>query len=380
MFEFFNEDQKMLRSVVRELVDKVVAPYAAEWDEKDHCPKELFKVFGEQGLLGIFVSPEFGGAGLGLTERAIMLEEVARHSSGFAIALMTHDLAAAAIYNFGTEAQKKQWLPKLCSGELIGGLSVTEPTGGSDLGNQATTIEKNEAGYLMNGRKVFITNSHIADLNIWTGTSGVNEKGRKMLSALIIPPGTPGLSAGRKENKLGLRGSVTGDTIAKDVQCGPDDLLGKEGAGAAIALHTIGHFGRSGISAFSVGILRGSVEEAVKFSKERIIYGKPLAKLAEMQALIAENQIEYEAAAAMLYNATAIYDRGEDATPRIAAVKYFSTEAAIRATRRTMDLMGGYGVMNEYPIGRFLRDALANVPSGGTSQIMRIIVAGNVLK
>ncbi|HBH12403.1 MAG: Acyl-CoA dehydrogenase [Clostridiales bacterium 38_11] len=380
MFEFFNEDQKMLRSVIRELVDKEVAPYAAEWDEKDHCPKELFKVFGEQGLLGLFVSTEYGGAGLGLTERAIMLEEVARHSAGLSIALMTHDLATACIYNFGTEEMKKEWLPKLCSGELIGGLSVTEPTGGSDLGNQATTIEKNDAGYLLNGRKVFITNAHIADLNVWTGTSGVNEKGRKLLSAILIPPGTPGLSAGRKENKLGLRGSVTGDTIAKDVQCGPDSILGKMGGGAGIALHTIGHFGRSGMSAIAVGILRGTVEEAVKFGKERIIYGKPLVKVPVIQLMIAENQIDYEAASAMLYNATAIYDRGEDAIPRIAAVKYFSTEAAVRAARRTMDLMGGYGVMNEYPVGRFLRDALANIPSGGTSQIMKVIVAGNAIK
>jgi alkylation response protein AidB-like acyl-CoA dehydrogenase len=380
MFEFFNEDQKMLRSVVRELVEKEVAPHAAEWDEKDKCPKELFKVFGEQGLLGVFVSPEFGGAGLGLTERAIILEEVARHSAGFAIALMTHDLATAAIYNHGSEEHKKEWLPKLCSAEVIGGLSVTEPTGGSDLTNQATTIEQTENGFVLNGRKVFITNSHIADLNIWTGTSGVNEKGRKMLSAVLIPPGTPGLSAGRKENKLGLRGSVTGDTIAKDVQLGSDAVVGKLGKGAVVALHTIGHFGRSGMSAIAVGILRGCVEEAVKFGNERIIYGKPMTRIPAIQEMIAENEIDFEAASAMLYNATAIYDRGEDAVPRLAAVKYFTTEAAVRASRRTMDLMGGYGVINEYPVGRFLRDALANIPSGGTSQIMKVIVAGNVLR
>jgi len=380
MFEFFNEDQKMLRSVVRELVEKEVAPHAAKWDEEDKCPVELFKVFGEQGLLGIFVSPEYGGAGLGLTERAIVLEEVARYSAGFSIALMTHDLCTAAIYNHGTEEQKKAWLPKLCTAEVIGGLSVTEPTGGSDLTNQATTIEANENGYVLNGRKVFITNSHIADLNIWTGTSGVNAKGRKELSAVLIPPGTPGLSAGRKENKLGLRGSVTGDTIAKDVQLSADAIVGKEGKGAGLALHTIGHFGRSGMSAIATGILRGCVEEAVKFGNERLIYGKPLTKIPAMQAIIAENQIAFEAASAMLYNATAIYDRGEDAIARLAAVKYFTTEEAVSSARRTMDLMGGYGVINEYPVGRFLRDALANIPSGGTSQIMKVIVAGNVLR
>lgn len=380
MFEFFNEDQKMIRKVAREFVEKEIASNAAKWDEDDSCPVELWPKFGEMGFLGIFVPEEYGGPGLGITERAIVLEEVARHSAGLAIAIMTHDLATAAILNFGTEDQKKKYLPQLISGTKVGGLSVTEPTGGSDLVNQATTIEKTEDGYVLNGRKVFITNSHIADINIWTGTSGVNEKGRKKLSAVLIPPGTPGLSAGRKENKLGLRGSVTGDTIANEVKVPHDCLIGKEGKATGVALHTIGHFGRSGMSAIALGVLRGCLEEGIKFAKERVIYGKPLAKIPAMQAIIAENQIDYEAACAMLYNATAIYDRGEDAIPRLAAVKYFCTEAAVRASRRTMDLMGGYGVINEYPVGRFLRDALANIPSGGTSQIMKIIVAGNVLR
>jgi len=370
----------MLASVARELAEREVAPHAAEWDEKDTCPAELFKVFGRQGMLGVFVPEQYGGAGLGITERAIILEEIARHSAGFAIALMTHDLAVAAILNHGTEEMKKAWLPKLCTAERIGGLAVTEASGGSDLANQATAIEKNDAGYLLNGRKVFITNSHIADLNIWTGTSGVNEKGRKVLSAVLIPPGTPGLSAGRKENKFGLRGSVTGEVIAKDVQCGPDAIVGKEGKGIAVALHTIGNFGRSGMAAIALGILRASVEEAVKFANDRSIYGNPLSRIPEMQSIVADNQIEYEAATAMLYNATATYDKGKDAVAKLAAAKYFSTEAAVRASRRTMDLMGGYGIINEYPVGRLLRDALANIPSGGTSQIMRVIVAGNLLR
>ncbi len=380
MFESFNDNQVMLASVARELAEREVAPHAAEWDEKDTCPAELFKVFGRQGMLGVFVPEQYGGAGLGITERAIILEEIARHSAGFAIALMTHDLAVAAILNHGTEEMKKAWLPKLCTAERIGGLAVTEASGGSDLANQATAIEKNDAGYLLNGRKVFITNSHIADLNIWTGTSGVNEKGRKVLSAVLIPPGTPGLSAGRKENKFGLRGSVTGEVIAKDVQCGPDAIVGKEGKGIAVALHTIGNFGRSGMAAIALGILRASVEEAVKFANDRSIYGNPLSRIPEMQSIVADNQIEYEAATAMLYNATATYDKGKDAVAKLAAAKYFSTEAAVRASRRTMDLMGGYGIINEYPVGRLLRDALANIPSGGTSQIMRVIVAGNLLR
>lgn len=380
MFEFFNQDQKMLRESVIEFTDRKIAANAAKWDEEDICPVELWPELGEMGFLGTFVSEKYGGVGLGITERAIILEEISRHSAGLGIAIMTHDLAIAAIYNFGTEEQKERYLPDLIGGKSIGGLSVTESTGGSDLNNQSTSVEKTENGYTINGRKVFITNSHIANVNIITGTYRINEKGRTELNAILIPPNTEGLSAGRQENKLGLRGSITGDLMAKDVKVPLDCLLGEEGKGARVALHTIGHFGRSGMSAIALGILKGCVEESIKFAKERIIYGKPLSRLPAIQDIIAENQIEYEAAHAMLYNATSVYDRGEQAIDRLAATKYFCTEGAVRSSKRTMDLMGGYGVINEYPVGRFLRDALASIPSGGTSNIMKIIVSGSVIK
>jgi len=217
MFQFFNEDQKMLQKVVRDFVEQEIAPYAAEWDDKDTCPVELFKKMGEMGMLGVFVPAQYGGAGLGLTERNIILEEVSRHSAGFGIAMMTHELAIAAIVNFGSEEQKLTYLSPLISGEKIGGLSVTEPGGGSDFGNQMATIEKTDTAYVINGRKCFITNSHNAEINVVTGTCGVNEKGRKLISAIIVPPGTPGWNAGRKEHKLGLRGSVTGDIICDNI-------------------------------------------------------------------------------------------------------------------------------------------------------------------
>jgi alkylation response protein AidB-like acyl-CoA dehydrogenase len=380
MIAHLNEEQQMLREVVEALVAKEVAPYAAEWDRENHCPKELFKQFGELGLIGVFVAECYGGAGLGLTERAIIIETVAKASAGFAIALMANELSIAAINSHGSDAQKEKYLPKMCAGEWVGELSVTEPTGGSDLINHATTLEQTADGsYCLNGRKVFITNSTIADVHVWTAASGLNAKGRKMLTAVVLPPGTAGIASGRKEDKLGLRSSATGDMIAKDVTVTSEDILGTLHKGAGIALGTIGAYGRSGMSAIAVGILKACVDEAVKFSQERILYGKPLANLPAIQAMIAENQIEYEAAAAMLYNGTAQYDMGGDAMPRLAATKYFATEAAIRAARRTMDLMGGYGTVNEYPVGRFLRDALTNIPAGGTSQILKVIIADKLI-
>lgn len=380
MFQFFTEDQKMLQKVIREFVEKEIAPHAAEWDEKDVCPVEMWPTLGQMGMLGMFVSNQYGGPGLGLTERNIMLEEVSRHSAGLGIAIMTHDLCCAALYNFGTEEQKMKYLPDLCAGKKVGGLSVTEPTGGSDFANQSTTIEKTAEGYKINGRKCFITNSHIAEVNIITGTSGVNEKGRKILSAVLVPPGTPGWSAGRKEHKLGLRGSVTGDTICNDCNVPADCIMGKDGDGAKIAMHTIGHFGRSGMSAIALGVIRGCLEEGVKFSKERIVYNKPISNLQSIQFIVAENQTEYNAGQCMLYNATNIYDKGQQCVAEIATVKLFTSEAAARAAKRTIDLMGGYGVINEYPVGRFLRDAMAIIPSGGTSHIMSIIIATTVCK
>jgi len=380
MFQFFNNDQKSLQKLVREYVEQEIAPRAAEWDDKDVCPVEMWPQLGQMGFFGIFVPAQYGGPGLGLTERAIVLEEVSRHSAGLGIAMMTHDLAIAAILNFGTEEQKQKYLPQLISGEKVGGLSVTEPTGGSDFGNQNTTIEKTEEGYVINGRKCFITNSHCAVINVITGTSGVNEKGRKLISAVIVPEGTPGWSAGRKEHKLGLRGSVTGDVICSDVKVTADCMIGKEGDGSKIAMHTIGHFGRSGMAAIALGVIRGCCEEGVSFAKNRITYGKPLSALPAIQLIIADNQVDYEASQAMLYNATSIYVTGTQCAPEVAAAKLFISRNAIKCAERTIDLMGGYGVINEYPVGRFLRDAMAIIPSGGTSQIMGIIVAGNQLR
>jgi alkylation response protein AidB-like acyl-CoA dehydrogenase len=293
---------------------------------------------------------------------------------------MTHDLAIASILNFGTEEQKLKYLPQLISGEKVGGLSVTEPSGGSDFANQSTTIDQTEEGFLINGRKCFITNSHIAQINVITGTSGVNEKGRKILSAVIVPEGTPGWAAGRKENKLGLRGSITGDIVCTDVKVPADCIIGAVGDGAKIAMHTIGHFGRSGMAAIATGVIRACRDESVKFAKDRVVYGKPISSLQAIQFIVSANEVDLSAAHAMLFNATAIYDRGETCIQDMAAVKVFASEAAANASKRTIDLMGGYGIINEYPVGRYLRDSMAIIPSGGTSHIMAVIIAGNLCR
>ena len=374
----FTEDQELLRKAVREFAEAEVAPKAAEWDEKDYCPMELFPMMGELGINGIFTPEEYGGAGMGHVERAICIEEISRYSAGLGIALMTHHLGMSPILDFGTEEQKKKYLPELCAGTKLCGLAVTEPGGGSDFSGQKTTAELVDGQWVLNGRKCFITNHH-ADVNVITAVTGVDERGRNQLGAFIVEKGTPGFGPGRKENKLGLRGSVTGDVILNEVKIPEGNILGKAGDGGKIGMAAIGEVGRAGMSAICVGILRGCVEEAVKFANERIVYGKPISKLQAVQFEIANIRTEYEAAKMLLYYAAGKKDAKLPATPDFAIAKYYSTEAAVRASKRTMDLMGGYGIINEYPVGRFLRDAMASIPSGGTSHIQQLIIAGNTL-
>lgn len=376
----FSEEQEMLRKAVREFVESEVAPKAAEWDEQDICPVELFPMMGELGICGIFVPEEYGGTGLGHVERAICLEEISRHSAGLGIALMTHQLGMAAILDFGTEEQKQKYLPPLCAGTKIGGLAVTEPGGGSDFMGQKATGQLVDGQWVINGRKCFITNSHIADVNVWVVRTGTDEKGRAQLSSFILEKDMPGLTPGRKENKLGLRGSVTGDLNCVDVKVLPEQMLGKEGEGAKIGMSAISEIGRAGMAAICLGILRGCVGEAVKFAKERVLYGKPIAKLQAIQMDIADIRVDYEAAMLLTYRAASMKDAGLPCAAEFSIAKYFATEGATRSAKKVMDIMGGYGIVNEYPVGRFLRDALASIPSGATSHVQKLVIAGDTLK
>ncbi|MDO4545243.1 MAG: acyl-CoA dehydrogenase family protein [Bacillota bacterium] len=376
----FTEEQELLRSAFAEFAKEKIAPNAAKWDEEDYCPVELMPEMGEIGILGVFVPEEYGGVGLGHTERVMALEEIARYSAGLAMMVFTHQLGMAAILDFGTEEQKNKYLPEMCAGTKICGLAVTEPGGGSDVAGQKTGAELADGQWTINGRKCFITNSHIADTTVVTCRTGEDEKGRAQFSAIIIEAGTEGFTPGRHENKLGLKGSVTGELIMNNVKVPEGNVVGKVGQGTPIAMKEIGEVGRASMTAICVGILRGCLEDAVKFANERVVYGKPIAKLQAIQFHVAEIRIDYEAARLMLYRAASVKDAGEPAATEFSMAKHFGTEAAARSAKRTIELMGGYGVVNEYAAGRYLRDAMACISSGGTSEIQRIIVAGDTLK
>lgn len=376
----FTEEQEMLRTAFAEFVREEVTPNAAKWDDEDYTPVELMPKMGEMGILGVFVPEAYGGVGLGHTERVMALEEIARYSAGLAMMVFTHQLGMAAILDFGTEDQKKNYLPEMCAGTKICGLAVTEPGGGSDVAGQKTSAELVDGQWVVNGRKCFITNSHIADTTVITCKTGEDERGRASFSAIAIDKGTEGFTPGRHENKLGLRGSVTGELIMNNVKVPEGNLVGEVGKGTPIAMKEIGEVGRASMTAIATGILRGCLEDSVKFANERIVYGKPIAKLQAIQFHVAENRIAYETAKLMLYRAAAVKDEGKPATIEFGMAKYFATDQAVSAARRTIELMGGYGVVNEYAAGRYLRDAMACISSGGTSEIQKIIIAGDTLK
>lgn len=376
----FTEEQKMLQQAFREFAEEYLAPNAAKWDEDHSCPSELFPIVGELGVLGIFVPEEYGGVGLGHVERIIAMEEFGRVSAGFTTFLFAHQLAVGAMNDFGTEEQKKEYLPGMCDGSKIWSLAVTEPGGGTDLYNHKVTAEKDGDDYIINGRKCFLTNSHNCDYCIVTAKTGVNEKGRNILSAFIVSMDNEGIKPGRLENKSGMRGSLTGDMILTNCRVPASAMLGADGKGAQIALKEIGEIGRASMSAICVGIMKACIEEGVKFANDRIIYGKPLAKIQAIQWHIAEMRLNYEIGRALIYRAACYKDEGQATTLWNGMAKLFGTRAAVESAQHCIELMGGYGVITEYPVDRYMRDALAAISPGGTNEVHKMVIAADTLK
>jgi alkylation response protein AidB-like acyl-CoA dehydrogenase len=380
MFEFFTEEQKLLRRVVRSFVNEHVAPHADEWDRTSRCPVELFPVMGELGMIGCFVPEHDGGAGMGIVERTIIVEEIARHSAGLAIAFMTNDITIAILQAYGSSWIKEKYIGRLLRGDIIGSFAVTEWSGGSDFVNQGTTIKRTEQHIVVKGQKCFVTNSTFANFAIITGVSKIDKRGRNVITGVLIPEDTEGFQWGRVEHKIGMKCSITGDLMLSDCVLPHAYQLGEDGSGKAIALNTIGRYGRSAMTAIAVGILRGCLEESVKFAKQRKIYGNPLHALFSAQSILAQNRSEYEAAHAILYNAVSLREDDPQYLPRIASAKLFCAEAAVRSAKRSIDLMGSYGLLEDYPMERYLRDALTVIPSGGTAHIMSIITANDLVR
>ena len=374
-----SEREELLRKSIAEFAQREIAPLVEEMEKTGEFPRPLIKKMGDIGLLGLLTSPEYGGNGMGFLARAIAIEEVSKVSAALGLVLDVHHMSCWAIETWGTEDQKKKYLPRLVS-ECLSACSITEPSGGSDVFGLQTMARDEGDHWLINGRKCFATNSHVAEVILTVARTGEDEKGRPAFSAFIVEPGFEGFSTGRKENKMGLRGALTGELIFQDCRVPKENLLGKPGEGIKIGLAMVNRVGRPGMASVGVGLCYASLEEASKFAKERVLYGKPISNLQAIQFLLADIYALAEASRLLNYRANWMMDQGLPCDTEMTLAKYVATENAFQCARMACDIHGGYSAIQEYAVQRYLRDAWVTIPAEGTSQVAKVVLGRHVVK
>jgi alkylation response protein AidB-like acyl-CoA dehydrogenase len=373
MIDFtFTEEQEMFRKAAREFAETQVAPRVAEMEETGKVSMEVVKALGEAEMMALTIPEAYDGLELGYTARLIALEEIARVSVATAMMLQVFALGIEPIVKFGSDDQKKKYLPGLASGERLATVGVTEATGGSDPTGCRTTYKKEGDDYIINGRKCFITNSHIADT---ITILAKDEENPKAFSTFIIEPEMAGFQATHEEHKVGMRGCNTGELSIENCRVSANALLGVEGKGLRVSMAAIGDVGRGGMVGCAMGLQMACLDASIKFANERILYGKPIMKLQTIQNKIADMKIDIEAGRLLGYRAAAMQDSGKLSSNEFAVAKYYTTEAAQRAAKMAADIHGGYGCMEEFAVTRYLRDSFVLGPSAGTSDIMKVIIA-----
>ncbi|MFO8051204.1 MAG: acyl-CoA dehydrogenase [Thermoplasmatota archaeon] len=374
-----NEQQKMIRNMVREFAEKEVRPRAAELDEKEEYPHESLKKMAELGILGTIIPQEYGGAGLDNVTYSMLLEEISRACASTGVVTSVHNsLAAWPIMNYGTEEQKKKYLPILARGEKIGAFGGTEPNAGSDLGAMQTTAELKGDKYIINGSKTFITSGPKAGIIIVFAVTD-KEAGSKGISAFIVESDFKGYSVGGIFDKIGINASLTSELVFEDMEVPKENLLGKEGEGFKIALSTLDG-GRIGIAAQAVGIAQAALDESIEYSKNRQQFGRPLAKFQAIQWMIAEMATKVEAARFLVRSASYRKDKGERISKDAAMAKLYASEIASWCADKAIQVHGGYGYTKEYPVERLYRDARITQIYEGTSEVMKMVIAGTLLR
>jgi len=373
------DEQLMIQSMVREFSRKVVAATAAERDKSKEFPAENLKQMGELGLMGMMVPVEYGGEGADTISYVLALSEIAYSCASTAVVMSVHNsIVCESILNFGTEAQKKRFLPRLTDAEIIGAFALTEPHAGSDPVSQLTTAVKDGDHYVINGTKRFITTGKNCGLVIVTAKTDEIEKHRG-ISAFIVEKETPGLIVGNIEDKMGLRASDTTDLIFEDCRVSAENLLGGEGDGFRIAMKGLDG-GRIGIAAQSVGVAQAALDNAVKYAKGRDQFGQKISKFQGIRWYIADMATEIEAARQLMFSAAAMKDRGEKYTQQASMAKLFASEMVNRITGKCLQIHGGYGFTKDYTIERLYRDARVFTIYEGTSEIQRVVISNNILK
>jgi len=369
------KEQVMIRKMVRDFAETVIQPRAIEIDQEAKFPTDIFKQMGELGLMGIPFPEDYGGSGGDTVSYAIAAEEIARvcGSTGLSYAAAV-SLGASPIYYFGTEEQKETYLTPLAMGEELGAFGLTEPNAGSDAGGTKTTAIKDGDDFVINGEKCFITNAGYAKTIIVTAVTGKNDRGKNIISAIIVPTDTNGVTITSDYDKMGVRGSDTAEIVLEDVRVPQDNLLGDEKKGFNQFLYTLDG-GRISIAALGLGIAQASLDRALSYAKERQQFKKPISSFQAIQFKLADMAMEVELARNMVYKAAWLKDQGKPFTKESAYAKLFATETAARAANQAIQIHGGYGYMREYEVERYLRDAKLLEIGEGTSEIQRLVIA-----
>jgi short/branched chain acyl-CoA dehydrogenase len=370
------DEQRLLRDTVRDFARGEVAPVAEELDRTKSFPYELVAKMGELGLMGIPFPEEYGGGGADTLSYALAVEELTRIDSSVAITVAAHtSLGTMPIHLWGTGEQKDEWMPQLCSGQKLAAFGLTEPEAGSDAGNTQTRATLEDGEWVVNGAKQFITNSgtEISGCVTITAVTG-QSNGAKEISNIIVPNGTPGYEAGEPYRKMGWNASDTRPLSFDDCRVPEGNLLGRRGDGFRQFLQILDG-GRIGVAAMGVGLAQGALDEAISYAKERRAFGQPIGKFQAIQAKIADISAQIEAARLLVYRAAALKDRGESFTLTAAQAKLITGRLAVRATEEAVQIHGGYGYIEEYPVCRFYRDAKILTIGEGTDEIQQMVIA-----
>lgn len=369
------KEQTMIKKMVRDFAEEVIRPRAIEIDTKAEFPEDIFKQIGELGLLGIPFSEEYGGSGGDTLSYALAVEEIARvcGSTGLSYAAAV-SLGASPLYYFGTEEQKEEYLKPLAEGKELGSFGLTEPNAGSDAGGTRTTAVADGDDYVINGEKCFITNASFASIVIVTAITGKNDKGKNLISSIIVPTDTPGITITSNYDKMGVRGSDTAEIVLQNVRVPRKNVLGEEHKGFNQFLSTLDG-GRISIAALGVGIAQASLEKALAYAKERKQFGKSISEFQAIQFKLADMAMEVELARTMVHKAAWLKDQGKAFGQEAAYAKLFASETAVRSANQAIQIHGGYGYMREYEVERYLRDAKLLEIGEGTSEVQRVVIA-----
>lgn len=373
------EEQIMIRDLCRQIAKEKIAPVAAEYDKTEKFPSEVIRIIAESDLFAIFVPVEYGGTGGGVLDLCLATEELSRACGGIAVCYAASALGTFPIVLFGNEEQKKKYLPDLAKGKTIAAFGITEPEAGSDASAIKTTAVKKGDYYILNGTKHFITNGGEAGVYTVIAMTDRN-KGARGASAFIVEKGTPGFSFGKKEEKLGIRASVTSELIFTDCKVPKENLLAKEGMGFIVTMKTF-DMSRPGVAAQALGIAQGALDVAVKYAKERVQFGKPISSFQGIQWMLADMATKTEAARALVYATARMVDSGNTSVAKESAMaKLFASDTAMQVTTDAVQILGGYGYMRDYPAEKYMRDAKITQIYEGTNQIQRNIIALQLIK